>query len=148
MWDEIIHPFPNFNGAVEAWKWRSTWIPHFVHDDVIKWKQFPRYWPFALLARSPVNSPHKSQWRWALMFSLICAWINGWVNNRDAGDLRRHGAKYDVIVMQWMCLHALLTGVVSGGKHPSTCVSGPGAAACCFAGRHVLSSILTQTIIL
>ena len=23
-------------------------------------------------------------------FSLICVWINGWVNNREAGDLRRH----------------------------------------------------------
>ena len=48
---------------------------------------------------SPLNSPHKGQWRGALMFSLICAWINGWVNNREAGDLRRHGAHYDVIVM-------------------------------------------------
>ena len=48
---------------------------------------------------SPVNSPHKGQWRGALMFSLICAWINGWVNNREAGDLRRHRADYDVIVM-------------------------------------------------
>ena len=38
----------------------------------------------------PVNSPHKSQWRGALMFYLICVWINGWVNNREAGDLRRH----------------------------------------------------------
>ena len=44
-----------------------------------------------------VNSPHKSQWRGALMFSLICAWMNGWVNNREAGDLRRHRAHYDVI---------------------------------------------------
>ena len=34
------------------------------------------------------------------MFSLICAWINGWVNNREAGDLRRHRAHYDVIVMR------------------------------------------------
>ena len=49
--------------------------------------------------RSPVNSPHKGQWREALMFSLICAWINYWVNNREAGDLRRHRAHYDVIVM-------------------------------------------------
>ena len=48
----------------------------------------------------PVNSPHKGQWRRALMFSLICAWKkNGWVNNREAGDLRRHRAHYDVIVM-------------------------------------------------
>ena len=49
--------------------------------------------------RSPVNSPHKGQWRGALMFSLICAWINRWVNNREAGNLRRHQAHYDVIVM-------------------------------------------------
>ena len=49
--------------------------------------------------RSPVNSPHKGQWRSALMFSLISAWINGWVNNLEAGDLRRHHAHYDVIVM-------------------------------------------------
>ena len=64
------------------------------HDDVIKWKHFPRYWPL-----SPVNSPHKGQWRGALMFSLICVWMNGWVNNREAGDLRRHHPHYDVIVM-------------------------------------------------
>ena len=47
-----------------------------------------------------VNSPHKSQWRGALMFSLICAWINGWVNNREAGDLIRHHAHYEVIVIE------------------------------------------------
>ena len=50
--------------------------------------------------RSPVNSPHKGQWRGALMFSLICAWLNGWVNNREASDLRRHGAHYDVIGLE------------------------------------------------
>ena len=49
--------------------------------------------------RSPVNSPHKGQWRGALMFSLICVWINGWVNNREAGDLRRYRGHYDVNVM-------------------------------------------------
>ena len=49
--------------------------------------------------RPPVNSPHKGQWRGALMFSLICVWINGWVNNREAGDLRRYRAHYDVTVM-------------------------------------------------
>ena len=70
------------------------------HDDVIKWKHFPRYWPFVWgIHRSPVNSAHKGQWRGALMFSLICVWTNGWVNNRDAGDLRRHRAHYDVTVM-------------------------------------------------
>ena len=43
-----------------------------------------------------VNSPHKSQWRGALLFSLICVWINGWVNNREAGDLRRYRAHCDL----------------------------------------------------
>ena len=42
---------------------------------------------------------HKGQWRGHLMFSLICAWTNGWVNNRDADDLRRHRAHYDIAVM-------------------------------------------------
>ena len=34
-----------------------------------------------------------------LMLSLICAWANGWVNNLEAGDLRRRRAHYDVIAM-------------------------------------------------
>ena len=50
-------------------------------------------------SRSPVNSPHKGQWHGAVMFSLICIWINGWVSNREAGDLRRYRAHYDVIVI-------------------------------------------------
>ena len=73
------------------------------HDDVIKWKHFPRYRPFVrAIHRWPVNFPHKGQWRGALMFSLICDRINGWVNSREAGDLRRHPAHYDVIVMDWL----------------------------------------------
>ena len=47
------------------------------------------------------NSPLKGQWRGDLMCSLICAWTNGWVNNRDTtADLRRHRAHYDVTVMK------------------------------------------------
>ena len=53
------------------------------HDNVIKWKHFPHYLPFVRgVHQSPVNSPHKGQWHGALMFSLICAWTNGCVNNR------------------------------------------------------------------
>ena len=54
---------------------------HPVHYDVIRWKHFPRYWPF-------VRGIH----RWA--------WINSWGNNHEAGDLTHHRAHYDVIVMQ------------------------------------------------
>ena len=43
---------------------------------------------------------HKGQWCGALIISLICAWTNGWVNNADADDLRRHRAHYDVTVMK------------------------------------------------
>ena len=49
--------------------------------------------------RWPVISPHKGQRHGALMFSLICAWINVWVDNREVGDMRRHRAHYDVTVM-------------------------------------------------
>ena len=67
---------------------------------MLTWKHFPRYLPFVWgIHRSPVNSPHKGQWRGALMFSLICVWINGWVNKRGDGDLRRHHTHYDIIVM-------------------------------------------------
>ena len=61
---------------------------------------------------SPVTGefPHKGQWRGALMFSLICTRINGWVNNGEAGDLRRHRAHYDVTVMIWTGVNLLLTG--------------------------------------
>ena len=74
-----------------------------MHDDGIKRKHFLRYWPFVWgIPRSPVNSPLKGQWRRALMFTLIYARINGWVNNREAGDLRRHRAHYDVTVIDFV----------------------------------------------
>ena len=73
------------------------------HDNVFKWKHFPRYWPYVRgIHRSLISvySPPKRHRRGALMFSLICAWINGWINNREAGDLRRYRAHYDVTVME------------------------------------------------
>ena len=70
------------------------------HDDVFKWKHFPRYWPSVRgIHRSLMNSPHKGQWCRALMFSLICTWISAWVNHREAGDLRRHRTHYEVTLM-------------------------------------------------
>ena len=101
-----------------------------MHDDVIKWKHFPRYWPFVRgIHRSPVNSPHKGQWRWALMFSLICVWINGWINNREAGDLRSYRAHYAVTLLglgqhsvrprhlTWW--HQAITWTIYGHRHRS-----------------------------
>ena len=91
-------------------------IHHIVYNTAMtdsehKWKLTKSWWRHqmetfsALLALCagnspvPVNSPHKGQWRRALMFSLICARINDWVNNREAGDLRRYRGHYDVNVM-------------------------------------------------
>ena len=69
--------------------------------------------------RSSVNSPHKDQWRGALMFSLICAKTNGWVNYREADDLWRHCANYDVTVMKRSaasaCWEAETMSVCGGG---------------------------------
>ena len=61
----------------------------------MKWKNFPRHWPLCGEFTGDRWIPHTN----ALMFSLICIWINGWVNNRVAGDLRRHLTHYDIIVM-------------------------------------------------
>ena len=108
------------------WYWNDPQTSH--HYDVIKWKQFPRYWPFVRgIHQSPVNSPHKGQWRGALVFSLICVWINGGVNNREAGDLRHYHAHYDATVMMtgyrsagcWLacCLNAILAYHVYGFMH-------------------------------
>ena len=66
---------------------------YIFHEGVLKWKHFPRYWPFVRgIHRFPVNSPHKDQWRRAFIFfflssSLICFWINGWVNKLIYGDV-------------------------------------------------------------
>ena len=139
VWDEIIHPFPNFNGCtVEVWSdcysiphclicvfisltmlWSIARLPlrhhitvtsHEYHDVSNPWKlnclsknlfsqtgsgnHQMTWWRHqmetfsALLALCagnspvPVNSPHKGQWRGALMFSLIYACISDLVNNR------------------------------------------------------------------
>ena len=60
-----------------GWMWMLIGVNYEecnIHDDFIKWKHFPRYWPFVRgIYRSPVNSPPKGQWRIALVFSLICS---------------------------------------------------------------------------
>ena len=104
---------------------------HTRRDDVIKWKHFPRYWPFVRgIHRWPVNSPHKGQGRGALMFSLIFARINGRVKTREAGDLRHHRTHYDVTVTTYV--EQMLTGVQfmvllhnneNTSTNNSTCVS-------------------------
>ena len=78
----------------------------------------PRYWPFV---RGIQRSPHKGQWRTTLKFSLICAWINSLVNNRKAGDLRRHRAHHVMLLygmgLSFSKINIILPCVV--------CMSGP-----------------------
>ena len=54
------------------------------------------------------------------MFSLIYAWINGWVNNREAGDLRRHRTHYDITVMAsgWLCHRWMTHSIEAETKRP------------------------------
>ena len=87
------------------------------YDDVIKRNHFPRCWPFVrVIHRSPVNSPHKGQWRGALIFSLICAWIKDWINSREAGDWRRLRHHYDVIIIVLpVCMGSLKRQSLWGG---------------------------------
>ena len=74
--------------------WCVLVLVFFVHDDVMKWLHY--YLPFLRgIHRWPVDSPHKGQWRGSLMFTRT----NGWANNRDTVDLRRHKAHCDVTVM-------------------------------------------------
>ena len=93
----------NKESSAGDWRYHDARVMSLMentHNGVNKWKCFPRWWFFVRgIHRWPVNSPHKGQWRGSLMFSLICARTNDWVTNRDAGDLRRHRAHYDVIVM-------------------------------------------------
>ena len=100
LWETVCKSHSVYNPRL-CWVVGAEWLWWcMMHDDVIKWKHFPRSWPFMRgIHLSPVNSPHKGQWRGAVLFYLICVWINDWVNNHDAGDLRRHRAHHDVTVM-------------------------------------------------
>ena len=98
----IINKINDRRDCLENWVrvYTSKHRLELPHDDAIKWKQFQRNWTFARRIHwSPVNSPHRGHWRGALIFSMICVWINGWANNREAGDLRRHRDHFDITVM-------------------------------------------------
>ena len=81
-----------------------------VHDDVIKWKHFPRHWPSfgeftgdrvtghlggEFTGEFPAERPVTRSFDVFIDLRLN----NDWVNNREAGDLRRYRTHFDVIVM-------------------------------------------------
>ena len=106
--NDVIRP-PNPQKFLPSQRNFGGIISNFVASTVLIEVLAPPWWRHqmetfsALLSlcegNPPVDSSHKSQWRGALTFYLTCAWTNGWVNNRDSGDLRRHRHHYDVTVM-------------------------------------------------
>ena len=93
-----------------------------------KWKHFPRYWPFVRgIHRSPWIPLTKASDAELWWFFLICAWTNGWLNNRDADDYRRHRIHYDSTVMKnlirrdrqwWMLVYEYLRCPRHEHQHP------------------------------
>ena len=69
------------------------------HDDVIKWRHFPRYWPFVrgIHRWIPLTKASDAE-LWCFLWSALQYTVVA--NNREAGDSRRHRAHYDVTVMQ------------------------------------------------
>ena len=89
----------------------TTLILCLLNDDAIKWKHFRVTGRLCGEFTGHRWNPRtqKGQWRWALVISLICAWMNDWVNNRETGEVRRYRAYYDVTVITWP-VHGYLTG--------------------------------------
>ena len=126
-----------------------NWVIN-VYDDIIKWKYFLCYSPFVRgIHRSPVDSPHKGQWRGTFMFSLICVWTNDWTSNRDAGDLRHHSTQCDVTVMirYWLvaenfrtssCIHEVLWICQFDKSRPSCMDTHPSIYTICRCDQHII----------
>ena len=87
------------------------------HDDVIKWKHFPRYWSFvresigdpSVTGRFPSQRPVTR----SIDVSFDLRLKISWANNRDAGDLRRQCPHYDVAVMWWLYFLPFLVHVIN-----------------------------------
>ena len=119
QWETTLQCNAVLMGWAHTQKWYLRNDTSICHYDVIKRKHFPRYWPFARgIHRSPVNSPHKGQWRWALMFSSICARINGWVNNHEAGVIWE--AIAPIMTSSWWNHHRITGngGIDGPSTHP------------------------------
>ena len=76
------------NASVFSW-WRHQMVTFFALLALLC-GEFTGHWWYPLTKASDAEL-------WCFLWSA--PWINGWLNNREAGDLRRHSAHYDVIVM-------------------------------------------------
>ena len=123
LWIETLKAVNLYILTTLSMKWAGHWtfdlhhVSKIKHSmcEIVNWKyskdnnatmtssngNIVRYWPFVRgIHRSPVDDPHKGQWRGALMYSVICAWWKR-LNKRDTGDWRHHRVHYDVTVIQW-----------------------------------------------
>ena len=79
---------------------RKKYQQNLKNDDVIKWKRFPRYWPFVRgIHRSPVNSLQKRPVTRSFDVFFDLRLKKRLSKQCEAGDLRRQRAHYDVIVI-------------------------------------------------
>ena len=81
----------------QCWIFKSYHDEYIMHGDVIKWKHFPRYWPFVRgIHPSPVNFLTKRPVKQSSdVFFGLCTYVHNW----DPGVLRHHRATYDVTLM-------------------------------------------------
>ena len=119
---EILHWLTIFKMIFKNFHWTSCGVKWWKHEnnshaddiennvawdvyDIITWWSHQMEWFSALLAlcaeNSPVAGEFPSQRTVTRSFGVFfCASANGWVYNRDAGDLRRNHAHYGVTVMK------------------------------------------------
>ena len=112
---EVEHVFLQYSKAIGIsvrllliWWCYTKWSTGYRHDYVIKWKPFPRYWSFVREFTGPqwiTRTKASEAELWCFLSSA--PWINGWINNREAGDSRRHRDHCDVIVMREILRHVV-----------------------------------------
>ena len=99
----------------------EEWTSWKRHDDVIKWKHFrvngPLCREFTGHRWVPLTKASDAE-LWCFLWYV--PWINGLVNNREAGNLRAHRAHYDVIVMLRYVCHSMWN---HWGRVTQICVS-------------------------
>ena len=153
---ESCHSFHHTQSLLSAeftpWYWFVTVYYAKNYYVVIWWRHqmetFQRYWPFVRgIHRSPVNYPHKGQRRGALIFSLICAWTDGWANNRDACDLRLYCVHYDVNFMRTVYANQLATSLLMCILRPNRTASPLFVWHCCWEILLVLPILFRDTLL-
>ena len=111
LWNLFLHGIQIGQG------YTATTAQWNTHDDVIKWKHFPRYWHFVQeIHQSPVNSPHKGQCTWSfdVSFDLL-------LNKRRSKQLR--GMWFEMPSCSLWCHFNVFSGTFLVKLLPDQCPS-------------------------